>query len=180
MKRAALVALALLAACADSKKGPGFESDWEREHAGVLAEPAQETLPTPPAQPRAEDLLPFDVGQPGSFRYFVDPKSIGVSGSRVQYTLVARSPSGVGNVSFEAIDCRDGQFRSFARGSDSGAWIERATPWRPIRTPLNAPQFTLYVQYFCPNGVAVHDVPEAAGALRAGGHPYARPGAQAR
>ena len=180
MKRFALVALAFLAACADTKKGPGFESDWERQHARLLAEPTEEAVPPAPPRPRGEDLLPFDVGVPGSFRYFVDAKSIVPSGSKVQYTLVARSPSGVDNVSFESIDCREAQFRSFARASGSGAWIERATPWRQIRTPLNAPQFALYGQYFCPAGIAVRDGAEAAAALRSGGHPLARPAQQAR
>ncbi len=175
MKRFALLALAVLAACADSKKGPGFESDWEREHAGLLEGPVHDTVPPPPARPRAEELVAFDVGAPRSFRYFVDPRSIAVSGNKVQYTLVARSPSGVDNVSFESIDCREAQFRSFARAGEAGEWIERPTPWRPIRMPLNAPQAALYAQYFCPSGTAVHDAAEAAAALRGGGHPLARP-----
>jgi hypothetical protein len=107
-------------------------------------------------------------------------RSTGVSGSKVQYTLVARSASGVDNVSFESIDCREAQFRSFARGSDAGGWIERPTPWRALRMPLNAPQVALYLQYFCPNRVAVRDAAEAVAALRAGGHPLARPAMQAR
>ena len=172
--RIVVCAALALSACAGNSRSDGFASDWEQQHARLLEGPVRDATPPVPALPRAQNLIEFKVEPPRGFRYFIDGQSISVSDRNVRYTLVARSPSGVDNTSFEAIDCKEHQFRSYARASDAGGWIERPTGWRPIETPLNAAQWVLQWQYFCPNGVAIGDAPEGVAALRAGGHPWAK------
>lgn len=177
--RIGLAAALALSACAGSSRSDGFASDWEQQHARLLEGPVRDVIPPVPALPRRESLLEFRVEPSNGFRYFIDGQSISVSERHVRYTLIARSPSGVGNISFEAIDCKERQFRSYARASDAGGWIERPTDWRQIQTPLNVVQWVLQRQYFCPGGIAVRDGPDAIAALRAGGHPWARPATSA-
>ena len=43
-----------------------------------------------PAYPKEEDLLPFEIGPTQSLKFFLDAKSISISGQdEVRYTLVA-------------------------------------------------------------------------------------------
>jgi hypothetical protein len=89
----------------------------------------------------------------------------------VRYTLVARSPSGVSNVSFEGIRCSTNSYRVYALGND-GAWSAKESDWRPIE-PRSVQRWHLELRsnYFCPGNVAIYSVAEGLNALRRGGHP---------
>ncbi|MBV8031479.1 MAG: hypothetical protein JO035_08230 [Betaproteobacteria bacterium] len=135
-------------------------------------------MPAAPAYPRNENLIKFFVTSASEFQYFIDRASIVPDGAFVRYVLVARSPSGADNVSFEMMNCHEPEYRSLARGAAEGKWVERPTPWRKIDGTQRG-QLVLYRDFFCPNGVPVHTVAEAVNALQRGGHPWAtRPNTQ--
>ena len=169
-----MLAVLALAACADGGKRADFPSEWEQKNARLLAEPVKDTLPPPPPWPQAASLLPFEVSPSGDFRYFVDKDSISVSGNEVRYTVIARSTSGAENVSFEALNCHEREFRSIARGAAPGEWIVHATPWRRVEPRIQVAQYALHREYLCPNNTAVASPGEAVAAFRAGGHPLSR------
>lgn len=166
--RRALFLVAALGACAHGEK-----SDWERKHEQRLA-PAQETVALP-AYPRPERLIEFFVAATSEFRFFIDAASLSVgSDGVVRYTLVARSPAGVDNVSFEGMRCTSAQVRTYALGRD-GAWGGQPGEWRPIE-PRSVQRWhnALYREYFCPQKEPIASAREGVEALRRGGHPFAR------
>lgn len=94
-----------------------------------------------PDYPEDENLLEFQVDQPGSkFRYFIDTESISVGEDDgvVRYTLVIRSQSGSSNVMFEAMHCTERQYKTFAYGTSKGEFRPLRKPrWRSIRETTN-------------------------------------------
>jgi hypothetical protein len=84
---------------------------------------------------------------------------------------VARSPSGVENVAYEALRCDAGQYRMYATGRADGTWSPRLTPWRSYpRGSSTAWHHTLARDYFCQsNRESVATSKEALEALRRGG-----------
>jgi hypothetical protein len=140
--------LLLLAGCSAAPRG---ESDWERAH--VRSEPPPEEQPAPPAYPRATNLVAFRVdGAPG-FRFFLDRGSIvpGKDGV-VRYVLVARSPEGSDNVTYEGMRCSSAEQRIYAVGQPGGGWTPARGDWRPLAAPRH---ITLYRDYLCPFGAPV-------------------------
>ena len=184
MKRAAaLLAAAALGACGETAQ----VSDWERNHPELLATPASIAAPPPqpPAYPRRENLVEFYVSPTETFKYFIDASTLGVEYKQreVRFTQVARSPSGVENVTFEAIKCPD-LHRIYAVGSD-GRWSQRGSDWREMpRTTGVTPQRVLSRQFFCPHRDTIQSAAEGADALRRGAHPLVyveqRPGPASR
>jgi CNP1-like family len=158
--------LLLLTACGAS----GPRSDWERAHEEKLpaAEQPREVAPAPPA--KRGELLEFSVAPTSEFRFFVDAASLSVgSDGIVRYVLVARSPEGTENVSFEGMRCATREVRIYALGRD-GAWVGRETDWRPIQ-PRGAYAWheELYREYFCPYREPIGSAAKAVQALRTGG-----------
>jgi hypothetical protein len=161
----------LLAAAQGCGGGPDYlKSDWElardkrewRESAVAL-----------PAAPRPADLLPFRVSASTEFDFAIDAASIAVGEDGVvRYTLVARSPGGVENVTFEGIRCATWEYRIYATALAGGAWSRVDAPWRGIQ-PLSVQRWhnALATEYFCPEGNPIHTAEEGRRALRAGGHP---------
>lgn len=170
--RAAAVLCAALAACSSTQP----MSDWERNHPEQLGTVQTERLPAPPALPRKENLIEFYVSPTATFRYFIDAASLSVlyKQKEVRYVLVARSPSGAENVSFEAIRCPD-MHRIYAVGDASGKWSVRPGEWQEIqrRTGLGWPS-VLAREYFCPHRDPLQSAAEGVEALRLGGHPLVR------
>ena len=121
-----------------------------------------------PAYPRPEDLVEFEVSAATDFRFFIDRPSLTVGKEGVvRYTLVARSPAGVENVSYEGIRCKTRAFKVYAYGRADRSWVERASDWRPIDP--RGPQRWLNVlwrEYFCPYGIAIHDAADGIAALK--------------
>ena len=142
----ALALAAALAGCGHAQKG---------EPALVL-----------PPYPRAERLIEIFVSPTSELRFFVDPASVepGSDGA-VRYTLVARSPAGAENVSYEALRCESGEARIYAVGRN-GEWVLASSDWRASRTPWQA---MLYRDYFCPLRQPIASREEGVRVLRSGG-----------
>jgi hypothetical protein len=167
-----LAAAALLAACGSSTGH--MKSDWERQNEGRLARDESgggSPVESLPPFPRAENLAEFFVGGGGDFRFFVDRTSLSVSKDRiVRYVLVARSPSGVDNVAYEGINCREAEYRIYAVGRSDASWVSRPGEWRPItRENVQRWHNALRSEYFCPNGIAIENAADGVRALQRGG-----------
>ena len=171
--------LALLAGCGTPSSAPDAKSDWEKAHEAQLAAnqktAAAGIVPTPP-NGRGE-LIEFSVAATAQseFRFFVDASTLSVDNEGiVRYVLVARSPSGVENVSFEGMRCVTNEYRIYALGRD-GAWVGRPTDWRPI-DPKTVSRWhnELARNYFCPQREPIGSAKEGVVALRQGGHPLTR------
>jgi hypothetical protein len=144
MKRLAAALCMVAAACGQ----PEEKSDWEREHEMRL--PPSENEVSLPAYPKERDLIEFSAGPTSDFRYFVDSNSISVaSDGIVRYTLVARSPAGVENVSYEGMRCTTGELRVYALGRER-AWSVTPSGWRSMEPgSMQAWHRVLYRDYFC-------------------------------
>lgn len=164
-------ALLLLAAAAGVPAQD--KSDWERaQH----KRNGREVEVSPPAYPRALDLLPFFVSAASRFEFFVDAASISVGEDGVvRYTLVARSAQGAESVNYEGIRCSTREVRIYATGrAAEHAWSRRAGPWRRIEArSVQRWHNALAAEYFCAGGVTIHGAEEGVAALRRGGHPRA-------
>jgi hypothetical protein len=165
--RFVLVALALACAPAAAQ----LKSDWERENEERLKQ-SEEMVVAPPPLDRAS-LVELEPEAPTDFRYFVDTGSLSVGADRVvRYTLVARSPGGAENVTFEGLRC-SGEYRVYAVGRPGDAgWSGRPGQWRPVPRDARLGQNLLMRRYFCPaRNTAIETAREGVSALRAGGHP---------
>lgn len=169
MKR--LVALGLplflLALAACGRAGP--QSDWERKHEVRL--PSEEAAPLPP-YPQRSQLIEFFVAASSEFRFFIDAASLSVGADGVvRYILVARSPAGVENISFEGMRCATSEVRLYAVGRD-GSWAGKPGEWREI-APRSVQRWhnALYREYFCPHKQPIGSASEAIEALRRGDRP---------
>jgi hypothetical protein len=169
LKRSAKLCLCILiAGC-----GHGEKSDWERKHEERLA-PAEEAAALP-SYPKTGQLIEFFVAATSEFRFFIDAASLSVgSDGVVRYVLIARSPAGVDNVSFEGMRCTSAEVRTYALGRD-GAWTGKPGAWRAIE-PRSVQRWhnALYREYFCPQKEPIASAREGIDALRRGGHPFAR------
>ena len=153
------------------------KSDWEREQ--ELRNP-NDAAPNMPAWPKNDGLIEFWVTNSSAFRFYVDAASLSVGADNVvRYTLIARSPSGVANVTYEGIRCETGTYRIYAYGQD-GRWAaNNASEWRLIEPKaISRWHNELKVRYFCPTRGTILNAAEGVDALRRGGHPgvAARPG----
>jgi hypothetical protein len=157
----------LAAAVAACGAPPAEKSDWELRHEQRL--PPREQPVTLPDYPARARLVEFSV-TPGGFRFFIDEASLAVDDGIVRYALVARSPGGVDNVSYEGMRCSTGEVRIYALGRD-GAWSRSPGAWR---ASVQRWHDTLYRDYFCPQKAPVANRREALDALRRGGHPITR------
>lgn len=150
------------------------KSDWEmRQDEMQRRQDVGVKLPAYP-RPRGDGLIEFRVDGGSNFRFYIDPASVEVSEERVvRYTLVAISPNGYENVTYEGMHCKSNEFRIYARGHE-GRWSEeRGGQWRPIE-PRSIQRWhnELRRRYFCVHyNAAVLDAAEAVDALRRGGHP---------
>lgn len=170
--RAAGVLLAVLLGAGTGQAFAQPKSDWERAEEERNWSEGEYSLP---AYPKGEDLVPFDPGAGSDFRFFIDVRSLSVGADGiVRYTVVARSPSGVENVSFEGIRCRSASARAYAFGQGDGRWSVRGTDWRQIDARgAQRWRHALWREYFCPHTIAIRDAAEGIDALRRGGHPDA-------
>ena len=147
------------------------KTDWEEKQEARDWKEIELKLP---ALPKADALIEFFVSSATSFKFFVDPLSLSVGADGVvRYTLVARSPSGAENVSYEGIRCGGaGLYRVYAFGN-GGAWSKSTlAEWRQIE-PREVQRWRneLRGRYFCPHGAPIFTAAEGLDALRRGGHP---------
>ncbi len=164
----ALLPLALLAACGSDV------SKWERENEARLAKDENEVLPKRPPFPQPASLIQFSPRSASEFRFYVDGATLEVLPKGViRYVLVARSPSGIDNISYESMRCQSAEFRIYALGQADGTWGGRATEWRSIAAAKQPSRIALHRDFFCAQGTWVSSVDEGRMALRRGGHPNA-------
>jgi hypothetical protein len=165
---AAALCLALVACATEAPE----QSDWERAQEAVNWHESRVALP---AYPKRANLVEFQVDGGADFRFLVDDSTLSVgSDGVVRYVLVARSPQGAENVSFEGLRCRDGEYKIYATGSGGGTWISTREPrWHPVEQAAGSWHKALARDYFCPNGGPIRTVAEGVAALRRGGNPTA-------
>jgi len=129
-----------------------------------------------PAYPKQEDLIEFELLGTANFRYFVDGASLiaGEDGA-VRYTLVARSGSGVENVSFNGLRCKTRAHKVYATGHADKTWAEaRNSDWKDIQLKAATRMHALLMRdFFCPGGLPIMSRKEGIDALRNGIHPDA-------
>jgi len=166
LKRLLALPLVLCAALALAQP----KSDWEIEKEQRDWTEGDHKLP---AYPKVSDLIEFHVSATTDFRFFIDRQSLSVNADGVvRFTLLARSPSGAENVTYEGIRCRTGTYRIYAYGRAGGSWAERASDWRPIQQKtVQRSHHALWRDYFCPHRVPIFDSAEGIDALARGGHP---------
>jgi hypothetical protein len=135
--------------------------------------PWQEIEVALPAFPQPENLIPVDVDAvTTSMRFLVDEKSISVDSDEViRYSLVATSPSGARNISYEGMRCATAERRVYAFGQADGTWSKaRGNQWARIHGNRNSYQVVLFLDYFCAIGQKAITTPEdAIRILRRGG-----------
>ena len=112
----------------------------------------------------------------GGFHFFVDGATLSVGKDGVvRYVLVARSPDGVHNVSYEGIRCATAEHRTYAFGRPDGSWSASRAGWRQLDAPsAQRRHTTLYREYFCPQNEPIRDAAEGVRALEQGGHPFSK------
>jgi len=172
VRRLAFAAL-MLGATLAAGQGTPLKSDWELEREARDWREDEIRLPPPPK----DGLIEFLVSSASSFKFYIDPQSVSVGADRVvRFTLVARSPSGAQNVSYEGLSCRNGGiYRVYAFGG-AGGWSKNAqSAWRPIE-PKSVQRWhnELRDRYFCPQKAVINDAEEGLDALRLGRHPSLR------
>jgi hypothetical protein len=154
-----------LAACS----APGERSDWERQQEKRVG--ASDDAVTLPPYPAPQRLVEFFVAATSEFRFFVDPASVSVADGVVRYTLVAHSPAGANNVSYEGMRCNSAEVRLYALGRD-GAWVPTAGAWRAVEgRAVQRWHNALLNEYFCPLKEPIRSAQEGIDALYEGGHP---------
>ena len=166
--RLLLAAALLLGATLAAGQTTGFKSEWERAQEARDWRELEVTLPAPPKG----ELLEFFVSAASSFRFFIDPQSLSVgTDGVVRYTLVARSRSGVENVSYEGLRCSTASYKLYALGNGS-RWTPAQGDWTTIqRKSVQRWHEALWSAYLCPNRSPVTSVAQAVEYLRSGGHP---------
>jgi hypothetical protein len=147
----------------------GGSSRYDEEQEKLNWKEAEARLPP---YPKDADLIEFQVSSGTTFRFFVDAASLSVADDGVvRYTLVARSPSGVANVSFEGIRCAAKSYKVFARGT-GGNWSRRESEWQVIQErTVQRWHNVLYWEFLCPRHRPIETAAEGVNALRRGIHP---------
>jgi len=172
---AAAALLVGLAACSAGGEYDRTRSDWETANSARIAkesDPLEAPLPGPLNR---ASLAEFFVSSASDFRFFVDTSAIAVTpDGLVRYVLVARSPAGAENVTYEVLSCRGQEYRVYGSARADGSWARLNTPWRPLG-PRAPAQRILTREYFCPSRIAIASPQEGAEALRRGGHALAAP-----
>ena len=146
------------------------KSDWELQQEKLNWREEEAQLPP---YPKPEDLIEFRPSEIASFSFFIDRASLKVGADGVvRYTLLARSPSGVDNVSYEGIRCETGMYRVYATARSDRSWVTRtASGWKEIQpNPVQRWHQALRREYFCPQNAIIRSVAEGVDALRRGGH----------
>ena len=118
---------------------------------GLEGKPWEVQKPLLPSYPKQENLVSFYVGVMSPFAFFVDSASVSVGPDGiVRYTLVARSPSGGENVSYEGIRCETYESKTYAFGGADGSWAQaRNQQWKPYSRYQSGLHLVLADDFFC-------------------------------
>lgn len=161
---ALLATLLLVASAAHAQYGP----DDETETLEAMKPKAEEEAKLPPP-PKPQDLLIVDTGPTARQTFAIDAKSLTVSSDHIiRYTVVATSPSGAQNISYEGIDCKTRDLKRYAYGSKDGKWTRsRRDKWEKVSSMAqNQLPFTLHSQYFCQAGLSVGNAQDIVDRIR--------------
>ncbi len=126
-----------------------FEEDFDDEN-----KTWEEIAIQLPAAPQDENLIPFYVGPTTTQQFAIDSKSLAIgSDGVIRYTLVATSPTGAKNISYEGIRCETFEKKLYAFGRSDGSWgRSRRDQWEGIvRSNVNRQHAALAQDYFCSN-----------------------------
>lgn len=159
---AALVAL--VAGCAQPKPPSAFETDFDEQ-----AKPWEEIRTQLPPAPTDAGLVVFGVSGATQYHFALDATTLAIGTDGVfRYVLVATSPEGARNVTYEGIRCDAAQKKIYATGRADGTWVRaRNAAWSPIEEVGNNRQHAaLMKEYFCPDGYAARSVDEVLSRLR--------------
>jgi hypothetical protein len=143
-----------------------WDSDFDEER-----KPWKEIESRIPANPRASDLIPFDVGNASPHRFHIDARSLSVGEDGVvRYTLVVVTAGGARNVTYEGIHCKERAQKYYAVGQPDGRWGRARNPqWRRIESvDINAHHYVLYNFYVCSSWAPVASVREIVERLKSG------------
>lgn len=173
----AVAVVALLAAPAVGyTKGP---EDYELIRKSIIdgrednfdEKPWEEVQYQLPSAPDLKNLTPIEVGSPTENKFAIDEPSVTFGADQVvRYTLVATSPGGARNVSYEGMRCATAERRLYAFGRADGSWSKaRNGQWLRIsENNLNRHHAALFRDYFCTPGGSVSSTDEARRVLRSG------------
>ena len=167
---AMLLAVMPLFAWAQASKPWQLSDEFEEK-------PWEEQKTQLPPYPVTENLVRIYVSAATSFEFLVDAASVSVDKDEViRYTLIARSPSGVLNVSFEGMRCNTRERKLYAFGRADKTWMQaRNAAWVRIRDiGVNRQHAALADDFFCPERNPVRSTAEAVGGLKRGGVPAAQ------
>jgi hypothetical protein len=165
------LALLLLLGSGQALAEFSFEYDFDANQ-----KPWQEMQAQLPAAPKAETLMPFDVGPAAPHHYFLDRASVSAgSDGVVRYTVVVHTAGGAENVSYEGMRCDSGEQKIYAFGRPNGDWARnKYASWSPVQLrQANSYQRELYQHYFCtqdgPAEMKVIQRAMSSGGIRRGG-----------
>ena len=123
MRSSTLTALLVLCAMTGSyAQLADIDPDWKETE-----------VPPPPAF-KTDQLIPLEMPRHLTTRFGVDPDSLRITPDGiVRYVMVASSPSGNLNVSYEGIRCLTAEVKVYARRGATGQWnaVSNAQ-WRPL------------------------------------------------
>lgn len=134
-----------LPAAVAEENGPEFNfvegKAWKEQHIELPAYPDGQHYVEVPLQLAGSDL-----------EMFIDESSLTVGADGVtRYILMLRSPTGTENLFYEGIRCSTQEWRSYAYGTNAGAWQTLGdTPWQAIRNlGVERYRMSLYRYYLC-------------------------------
>lgn len=116
-----------------------------------------------PSYPKAADLLAAPVSGGTRFEFLIDSTSIEIgSDGVVRFVVVARSPDGAENISYEGIRCSTRERRIYGVGRAKGTWsMPFRSEWVDFRgSGINAYHDAFAQQYFCVEKMPVSSVAE--------------------
>lgn len=142
-----LTAAALAACVPPALAQSQFEEDFDD-----TGKTWQEITVQLPAPPGADSLVPFYVSPTATQNFAIDEKSLSIGkDSVIRYTMVATSPAGAKNISYEGIRCETFERKSYAFARADGTWARsRRDQWEPImRNAANRQHGVLASDFFC-------------------------------
>ena len=124
-----------------------------------------------PKFPESTNLVRIALETMKAFEVAVDAKSISIGEDGViRFVLVATSPSGARNVSFEGIRCETRERRLIAIGKADSTWgVVKSSKWNSYADNSRSPHNELSREYFCPRLGRVKTAGDALENIRRGG-----------
>lgn len=117
-----------------------------------------------PPFPKSENLIKTSISGSTGFEFFVDLTSLEVgSDGVVRFVVIARSPAGAENISFEGIRCSTRERKLYGVGRANGTWFAPGrSEWIDFRgARVNSYHESFALQYFCLDRTAVPNVSRA-------------------